>query len=72
MQNFFKGYINYLEDKLKGKVIDLKFRDKSKGWGLLVVIYEKSGTCCEIYISIDLIIINTFRWDDLSRSLLRM
>lgn len=42
---FFKGYINYLEDKLKGKVIDLKFRDKSKGWGLLAkVIYEKSGT----------------------------
>jgi len=32
---FFKGYINYLEGKLKGKVIDFKFRDKSKGWSLL-------------------------------------
>lgn len=41
---FFKGYINYLEDKLKGKVIDLKFRDKSKGWGHIEkVIYKKDG-----------------------------
>jgi coenzyme F420-reducing hydrogenase beta subunit len=40
----FKGYINYLEDKLKGKVIDLKFRDKSKGWGHIEkVIYKKDG-----------------------------
>lgn len=42
--DFFKGYINYLEDKLKGKVIDLKFRDKSKGWGHIEkVIYKKDG-----------------------------
>lgn len=41
---FFEGYINYLEDKLKGMVIDLKFRDKSKGWGHIEkVIYEKNG-----------------------------
>lgn len=32
--DFFKGYIHYLEDKLQGKVIDFKFRDKSNGWGL--------------------------------------
>ncbi|NMA84106.1 MAG: 4Fe-4S dicluster domain-containing protein, partial [Epulopiscium sp.] len=42
--DFFKGYIKYLEDKLKGKVIDLKFRDKSKGWGHIEkVIYKKDG-----------------------------
>lgn len=41
---FFEGYINYLEDNLKGKVIDLKFRDKSKGWGHIEkVIYKKNG-----------------------------
>jgi coenzyme F420-reducing hydrogenase beta subunit len=41
---FFKEYINYLEDKLRGKVIDLKFRDKSKGWGIRgKVIFEKNG-----------------------------
>ena len=41
---FFKGYIKHLEGKLKGKVIDFKFRDKSKGWGLMgKVVYEKNG-----------------------------
>lgn len=39
---FFKGYIKYLEDKIKGEIIDLKFRDKSKGWGHVEkVIYIK-------------------------------
>lgn len=42
--DFFKGYIKYLEIKLKGKVIDFKFRDKSKGWGHMgKVIYKKNG-----------------------------
>jgi len=42
--DFFKGYIKHLEEKLKGKVIDFKFRDKSKGWGLMgKVIYKKDG-----------------------------
>lgn len=42
---FFKGYIKYLEDKLNGKIIDFKYRDKSRGWGLRAkVIYEKSRT----------------------------
>lgn len=41
---FFKGYIKQLEGKLKGKVIDFKFRDKFKGWSLMgKVIYEKNG-----------------------------
>ncbi|MGR6836803.1 Coenzyme F420 hydrogenase/dehydrogenase, beta subunit C-terminal domain [Syntrophomonas erecta] len=43
-EDFFKVYIRYLEHKLKGKVIDLKFRDKSKGWGHVEkVIYLKNG-----------------------------
>lgn len=42
--DFFKGYIRHLEDKLRGKVIDFKFRDKSKGWGLRgKVVYKKHG-----------------------------
>ena len=41
---FFKGYIEYLQDKLNGKIIDFKFRDKSKGWGLMgKAIYENNG-----------------------------
>ena len=30
---FFSDYINNLENKLKGKIIDFKFRDKNVGWG---------------------------------------
>jgi coenzyme F420-reducing hydrogenase beta subunit len=42
---FFKGYINYLEWRLKAKVVDLNFRDKSKGWGHLEkIIYKKNST----------------------------
>ena len=45
---FFRGYISYLENKLNGKIIDLKFRDKSKGWGHMTkAIYEKNGSIRE-------------------------
>lgn len=30
----FQDYISSLEGKLHGKILDFKFRDKSKGWGL--------------------------------------
>lgn len=41
---FFKGYIRHLEQRLKGKVVDFKFRDKSKGWGHVgKVIYSRKG-----------------------------
>lgn len=41
---FFNGYIQYLEYKLNGKIVDFKFRDKSKGWGKRgKVIYSKKG-----------------------------
>ncbi|MEA5092061.1 MAG: Coenzyme F420 hydrogenase/dehydrogenase, beta subunit C-terminal domain [Acidaminococcaceae bacterium] len=50
--DFFKGYIKYLEEKFKGKVIDFKFRDKAKGWGLMgKVIYEKGGEVHEKFIT---------------------
>ena len=45
---FFKGYIKYLEGKLKGRVIDFKFRDKSKGRTLMgKVIYKKNDEILE-------------------------
>lgn len=31
---FFQDYIKLLENKLKRKIVDFKFRDKSRGWGL--------------------------------------
>lgn len=49
---FFKGYIKHLEGKLKGRVIDFKFRDKSKGWGLMgKVIYKKGNKILEKFIN---------------------
>lgn len=30
---FFKGYITWLNNKLKGNVTNFRFRDKRKGWG---------------------------------------
>lgn len=39
---FFQGYISQLEYYMKSKVIDFKFRDKQKGWGLTAkAIFEK-------------------------------
>lgn len=41
---FFSGYIDYLESNLNGRIIDLKFRDKSRGWGHFEkIIYLKDG-----------------------------
>jgi coenzyme F420-reducing hydrogenase beta subunit len=45
---FFKGYMEHLEDKLKGRVVDFKFRDKSKGWGSMgKVVYDRNGVLRE-------------------------
>lgn len=30
----FKDYILYMEKNIKGKILDFRFRDKTKGWGL--------------------------------------
>lgn len=44
---FFREYKHYLERKLKGKVMDIRFRDKSRdGWGSehrTCIIYERNG-----------------------------
>ncbi len=48
---FFVDYIRYLERKLNGKIIDFKFRDKTKGWGRMgKVIYLKDGKICNEFI----------------------
>ena len=40
---FFQDYINVLIKKLKGTVLDFKFRDKTNGWGLNAkLIYRTS------------------------------
>lgn len=42
--DFLNGYIKYLEKKLGGRVTNINFRDKSKGWGHVEkIIYEKGG-----------------------------
>jgi hypothetical protein len=41
--NFFKGYIKYLESSLNGEIVDLRFRDKSKGWGHIERVYYKQN-----------------------------
>ena len=47
----FKGYIKYLEEKFNCKVTDIKFRDKTKGWGHVEKItYVKKGRVREKYI----------------------
>lgn len=47
----FKGYIKYLEEKFNCKVINIKFRDKTKGWGHVEKItYVKRGRIREKYI----------------------
>lgn len=33
-EKFFQDYIEILEKKIKGKIIEIKFRDKTEGWGL--------------------------------------
>ena len=44
----FAEYVSYLEKKLKGKVLDVQFRNKEKhGWGSehrTCVVYEKKGS----------------------------
>ena len=32
---FFNSYLRALESKLNGKIVDFRFRDKSRGWGLV-------------------------------------
>lgn len=42
---FFQDYLKMLEKKIKGKIIDFSFRDKSEGWGLKgkVIYKDKKG-----------------------------
>lgn len=40
---FFQDYVSYLENYYNDKIIDFKFRDKSKGWGLTAKVYTAKG-----------------------------
>ena len=55
---FFEGYVKYMEGKLKGKVIDFRFRNKNKGWGLTdkmagkaKIVYRKNNKVFEKLVS---------------------
>lgn len=50
---FFQSYIKCLEKKLNGRILDFKFRDKSKGWGLngKIVYEDNHNKVREKYIS---------------------
>jgi len=40
----FRDYIKYLEQQLGGTVVDFRFRDKSRGWGILAMVAYKSNS----------------------------
>lgn len=45
---FFRDYIRHLEQEMHSDIIDFKFRDKSKGWGILgKVKYKNGNSVCE-------------------------
>lgn len=45
---FFKGYVEYLEKNLSGKIIKFEFRDKKYGWRFIgKVTYEKNNRIYE-------------------------
>lgn len=47
-----REYIQYLSQKWRARITDITFRDKKKGWGLLLKItYEKRGTPRAQYLS---------------------
>lgn len=42
-EKFFHDYIRFLEKKIKGQIINIRFRDKKRGWGaLLHIVYKNS------------------------------
>jgi len=42
--SLFKDYIQWFEERLGGKIIDFRFRNKEKGWGHVgKVMYKKNG-----------------------------
>ena len=54
-RKFFLDYINLLEKKLNGKILDIRFRDKKRGWGALLYIKykDKYGRQKHKYLSVD-------------------
>lgn len=52
-QSFLKAYLSLIEKKENGKIVDLKFRDKKRGWGALLnfSIIKKSGKTTHKYLT---------------------
>lgn len=42
-KRLFQDYIRFLEEKYNDKIIDFKFRDKTKGWGLTAKAYTANS-----------------------------
>jgi len=63
--SFFRDYLDVLEKKIKGKIIDLRFRDKKRGWGaLLHIIYvDKKGKKRHKYLSTEESYYYTYFWE---------
>lgn len=34
----FLNFVEYFEKKVDGKIVDLRFRDKKKGWGAFLAV----------------------------------
>lgn len=52
-QTFLRDYLSLIENREKGKILDLKFRDKKWGWGALLnfTIKTKSGKVKHKYLT---------------------
>lgn len=53
--DFLRSYLDLMEEKIGGKIIDVKFRDKKRGWGALLNIAYKGdkGSVKHKYLSSD-------------------
>lgn len=74
---FFKGYLEILEKKFNGKIIDFKFRDKKDGWGPYILsadilkqnnlqsekkyIYLDESTYASMFLYTDILRLNCYK-----------
>lgn len=74
---FFKGYLEILEEKFNGKILDFKFRDKKDGWGPYILsadilkqnklqkerkyIYLDESTYASMFLYTDILRLNCYK-----------
>lgn len=74
---FFKGYLEILEKKFNGKILDFKFRDKKDGWGPYILsadilkqnklqkerkyIYLDESTYASMFLYTDILRLNCYK-----------